>query len=90
MCREFDFAAELLSDGRQYLSGDRFSAADLTFAALAAPMVVPPEYTVALPQPDSLPPGPRNIVEHAREHPAGAHALKMFRQHRREHAAVLG
>ena len=89
--REFDFAAELLSDGRAYLSGDRFSAADLTFAALAAPIVVPPEYTVALPQPDAdAPPEPRALIERAREHPAGAHALKMFRQHRREHAAVLG
>jgi len=88
--REFDFAAERLADGREYLSGDRFSAADLTFAALAAPMVVPPEYTVPLPQPDALPPGPRGLVERAREHPAGAHALKMFRQHRREPAAVLG
>ena len=88
--REFDYAAELLADGRDYLSGDRFSAADLTFAALAAPMVVPPEYTVPLPQPDTLPPGPRHLVERAREHPAGAHALKMFRQHRRELVAVPG
>ena len=88
--REFDFAAELLADGRDYLSGGRFSAADLTFAALAAPMVVPPEYTVPLPQPDTLRPVPRSLVEHAREHPAGAHALRMFREHRREHAAVLG
>ena len=88
--REFDFTGELLSDGRDYLSGGRFSAADLTFAALAAPMVVPPEYTVALPQPDSLPPDTRRLVERAREHPAGQHALRMFREHRREHVAVLG
>ena len=69
MWREFDFVAELLADGRAYLCGDRFSAADLTFAALAAPMVVPPEYTVPLPQPDALPSGPRGLVERAREHP---------------------
>ena len=68
-----------------YLAGDRFSAADLTFAALAAPMVVPPEYTVALPQPgDAVPQEPRALVERAREHPAGQHALRMFREHRRE------
>jgi len=88
---EFDFAAELLADGRAYLCGDGFTAADLTFAALAAAMVVPPEYTVALPQPsDDAPQEPRAIIERAREHPAGRHALEMFRQHRRERAAVPG
>ena len=57
---EFDFVGELLADGRPYLCGDRFTAADLTFAALAAPMVVPPEYTVRLPQPeDAVPEEPR-------------------------------
>lgn len=83
---EFDFAAELLADGRPYLGGDRLTAADLTFAALASPVVVPPEYAVPLPQPhwEGLPPGPRAIVERAREHPAGRHALAVFRRHRRE------
>ena len=33
---EFDFVAELLSDGRPHLCGERFGAADLTFAALSA------------------------------------------------------
>ena len=71
--REFDFAAELLADGRPYLCGERFSAADLTFAALAAPMVVPPEYTVraAAARGCTLPRGPRALIERAREHPAG-------------------
>lgn len=86
---EFDFVAELLADGRPYLCGDGFTAADLTFAALAAPMVVPPEYAVPLPQPsDDAPPGSRAIIERGREHPAGQHALAMFRQHRRERVAV--
>ncbi len=44
--REFDFVAELLADGRPYLCGEHFSAADLTFAALSAAIVVPPEYGV--------------------------------------------
>ena len=33
---EFDHVAELLSDGRPFLAGERFGAADLTFAALSA------------------------------------------------------
>jgi glutathione S-transferase len=86
---EFDFVAGLLADGRPYLCGERFTAADLTFAALAAPMVVPPEYTVRLPQPgDGVPDEPRELIERAREHPAGVHALRMFRQHRRAELAV--
>jgi glutathione S-transferase len=32
-----------LQDGRRFLTGDRFTAADLTFAALAAPVVFAPE-----------------------------------------------
>src|SRR5206468_5834561 len=42
--RELDFVGELLGDGRPYLCGERFGAADLTFAAMAASIVVPPIY----------------------------------------------
>jgi glutathione S-transferase len=80
--RELDHVAELLADGRPYLCGERFTAADLTFAALSAPAVVPPEYGTPLPQPDQLPPEIAAFVERAREHPAGRHALAMFRDHR--------
>jgi glutathione S-transferase len=88
--REFDFVGDLLADGRPHLCGDRFSAADLTFACLSAPMIVPPEYTVALPQPDELPPEVAALVRRAREHPAGRYALELFRQRRRAPAAVPG
>ena len=79
----FDAVAERLSDGRPYLCGERFSAADLTFASLAAPMLMPPEYGVPLPQPDELPAAMAGMVRELREHPAGAHALRMFREERR-------
>ena len=51
---EFDSIAERLADGRRHLCGDRFTAADLTFACLAAAVVLPPEYGVALPQPEPV------------------------------------
>jgi glutathione S-transferase len=81
--RELDFVAELLEDGGPYLCGESFGAADLTFAALAASIVVPPEYGVPLPQPDILPPGMAALVRRAREHPAGRYALSLFAERRR-------
>jgi glutathione S-transferase len=82
--REFDFVAELLADGRPHLCGERFGAADLTFAALSAAVVAPPGYGVPLPQPEVLPPRTAALVERAREHPAGRYALALFSEHRRE------
>src|ERR1039458_3863200 len=46
--RELDYAAELLADGRPHLCGERFGAADLTFAAMSAPVLMPPVYGVPL------------------------------------------
>jgi glutathione S-transferase len=82
--RELDFVAELLADGRPHLCGDRFGAADLTFAALSAAVVVPPVYGVPLPQPDAMPPHIAAMVERVREHPAGRYALSLFLERRRE------
>jgi glutathione S-transferase len=82
--RELDFAAELLADGRPHLCGERFGAADLTFAALSAAVVVPPVYGVPLPQPDVLAPDTASLVRRAREHPAGRYALTLFVERRRE------
>jgi glutathione S-transferase len=79
----FDTIAEHLSDGRRYLCGDRFTAADLTFAALSAAILVPPEYGVPLPQPDALPPYLAAKIRSFRAHPAGAFALRLFREDRR-------
>lgn len=79
----FDEVAGRLSDGRPYLCGERFSAADLTFASLAAAVLMPPEYGVPLPQPEELPAAMAATVRELRAHPAGAHALRMFREERR-------
>ena len=72
-----------LADGRRYLVGDAFSIADLTFAALSAPLVAPAEYGVRLPAVDDLPPGMVDVVREHRESRAGQHALAMFATERR-------
>jgi glutathione S-transferase len=79
---EFDFVGELLADGRRYLAGDRFTAADLAFAALAAPCVVPPVYGTPLPQPGDLHAEMAAAIEHWRAHPAGRFALRMYDEER--------
>jgi glutathione S-transferase len=84
--RAFDAIAERRADGRPYLCGERFTAADLTFAALAAAVIVPPEYGVRLPQPGELPQHIARMVRDFREHPAGAYAMELFRTERRRAA----
>ena len=74
----FDTVGKYLSDGRPYICGEEFTAADLTFSALAAPMLMPTGYGVQLPQPDELPPYTAEVVHELRAHPAGLHALRMY------------
>ena len=86
--REFDHVADLLEDGRPYLHGESFSAADLTFAALAAPVILPSDYGVTLPQPEQLDETTAQIVRRARAHPAGEYALKLIARERRAPALL--
>ncbi|MGH2852597.1 MAG: glutathione S-transferase family protein [Solirubrobacteraceae bacterium] len=79
----FDAIGKRLADGRRYLCGDEFTAADLTFSALAAPMLMPAGYGVPLPQPEELPAYAAEVVRELRAHPAGVHALAMFDTERR-------
>jgi len=80
---EFDHVAELLSDGRPFLFGERFGGADLTFAALAAPVIAPTDYGVRLPQPEEIGAATADLVRRFREHPAGAFAQRMVAEQRR-------
>jgi glutathione S-transferase len=88
--REFDEVGKRLADGRPYLIGDRFSAADIAFASLAAPAVFPAEYSAWMPDVSRLPASARAMVQELRATPAGAHAMRMFREERRRAVAPLG
>lgn len=79
----FDAVDRLLADGRPFLTGDRFTAADLTFASLAAIVILPPEYAGPLPTLETAPPKMREVVEALREKPAGKFVLQMFATERR-------
>lgn len=79
----FDAVGERLADGRRYICGEDFTAADLTFSALAAPVLMPAGYGVPLPRPEELPAHAADVVREMRAHPAGIHALAMFDAERR-------
>ncbi|MBK7585517.1 MAG: hypothetical protein IPI67_35695 [Myxococcales bacterium] len=80
--RVFDEVGERLAGGKRFLVGERFTAADLTFACMAAALTCPRNYGVPLPTPDELPEPVRALVASYRAHPAGAFALRMFDEHR--------
>jgi glutathione S-transferase len=70
-----------LADGRPYLTGDRFSAADLTLAALFAPLLFPPQHPVRLPS-DGWPAWLTDLRDELIATRTGAHALRMYADHR--------
>jgi glutathione S-transferase len=66
-----------LADGRSFLVGERFSAADLTFAALSAPVLLPSECP-AYPSVQDVPAAMRDGVERWRATAAGRFGLEMY------------
>jgi glutathione S-transferase len=67
--------------GKRFLVGDSLTAADLTFAALGSPVVLPSEHPLARPL-DGLPGDMRRTIETMREHPAGRFIARLYREHR--------
>lgn len=78
-----DNVSARLADGRRYLAGDRFSAADLTFASLLAPTLLPAPLQSVMPLAwDELPAELRALVERVRATPAGQFALRLYAEER--------
>lgn len=80
----FRWVEDMLTDGRPYLVGTGFGAADLTFAALAAPLLLPDQYGGRLPALAALPESTRATVLGLRATRAGRHALDVYARHRRQ------
>jgi glutathione S-transferase len=69
---------QALADGRRYLVGDRFTAADLTFAALIAPLLLPARYGGVLPARDKFTAEIQSDIDALRARPAGKYALSIY------------
>jgi glutathione S-transferase len=78
----FGEVAERLRDGRPYLTGDRFTAADLTFASLAAPILYPDKFARYVMPFETLTAAIRDTVLRYRETPAGTFGMRMYDRHR--------
>jgi glutathione S-transferase len=84
--RVFDEIGRRLADGRPYLLGDRFGAADIAFASLASPLIAPPEFPLRELTLESAPPLHAAEVVALRDTPAGAFALRLYREQRKTEA----
>jgi glutathione S-transferase len=78
----FDRVDGLLADGRKYLLGDRFSAIDITFAALAAPILQPPEHHISPAPMASLPVEMQSQIRTCQATSAGKFGLRLYRENR--------
>ena len=74
--------------GREHLVGDDFSVADLTAAALLAPIIVPPEFPYPLPEP--RPDAFEAMRSEFATHPSCEWALEVYRRNRGTSAATEG
>ena len=80
--KQLDLAGDRLSDGRPYLLGDRFSAADLTLAALTAPIFSVAAYGGSSLPMSELPSPMREQGERWQSHPVAGFVRRIYAEHR--------
>ena len=79
----FDRVEQIIGDGRRYFAGDRFTVADLTFAALAAPIVMPENHPVQTFDLSLFNDAARDQINAWRRRPAGQFALRLYADDRK-------
>jgi glutathione S-transferase len=78
----FTVVNQRLDSGQQYLVGDNLSSADITFAALASPVIRPEHHPFYDSRLSKLPSEMLAVVEELRANPAGELVMRMYRKHR--------
>lgn len=77
-----DQVSDLLSDGRKYLGGDGFSAADIAFASVVAPVILPVEYGGSMYKLNEISEELRQQIFTLRATPAGQYVLGLYQDER--------
>ena len=72
---------EAMAEG-EFFVGDQLSIADVSFAALTAPLVLPPKYGATLPTLEELPKSMIALVQEFQDMEAGKRALRLYTQYR--------
>jgi len=80
---------ERLADGRRFLMGDTLTAPDLALAAIAAPIILPPQYGGPQTLLDQLPAAMRSAIERWRARPTGQFILRLYAEKRPPRALDL-
>ena len=70
------------------VGAERFTAADLTFAVLSAPMLLPAQCGAVQPTLEQVPPRMHDEILRLRESIAGRFALRMFEEERQRRASL--
>ena len=79
---ELDWLDSLLSDGREFLVGDRFSRADLAAASLLSTIALPAEHPTY--HSLSVPPGLQEDLDNWQQRPCIRWTQEMYRRYRRQ------
>lgn len=74
----FAKVSDLLADGRNYLVGDKISAADISFASLAAPILQPPQHPIKSSDAEVLPAEFLSKINKLKETAAGKFVLNLY------------
>ncbi|KJH71380.1 glutathione S-transferase family protein [Aliterella atlantica] len=78
----FELVSQRLSGDRSYLVGDKFTAADLTFAALASPVLRPKQHPIQLTQAGKPNEEMAAVIKELRKTKAGKFALRLYQEQR--------
>ena len=73
---------DLLADGRKYLTGDKITLADIAFAAVSSPLILPEECGNVVPRINQIPDNYRKAVEELRKTRAGQFVLDIYQEDR--------
>jgi len=68
----------LLAAGNRYLTGPEFTAADLSLACMLAPLVLPVNYGIKLPDIEEMPPAAQPAISEFKNTDTGQYVLHLF------------